>query len=214
MTLRPTIVSPATMGNARVRKSNAVAKKMVIDCKNESQWLAIHEQPVNGVVLRRRPIRAIETYLDNAPDAVFQSHEFTCSQAGLRKELEKHLVLISEDEEIRRKFLINDILKWSRVMISQTRSREYLYKICSDLPSAFVTSPSSLCMFVTYRGQEITFRQPKDTDIRSFSPYGAGLFRGDSYSRTESCSVEWYGTKTGDRAFYMTMEPYSKRARR
>jgi|GEM_PF-1854434 len=214
MTLRPTVVSPATMGNARARKQNTPVKKMVIDCKNDSQWRAIHDPAVNGVVLRRRPIRAIETFLDNACDAVFQAQEFTCAQAQLRKELEKRLILGDEAEELRRKFLINDILKWSRVMIAQTRSRDYRFSLCTELPSTFSTSPSSMCMFLTYRGYEITFRQPKDNDIRSFSPYGAALFRGDAFSRSQSSSVEWYGTTKTERAFYLSMEPFSKRGRR
>lgn len=213
--LKPTVVSPATMGNARARKSQASQKKMVIDCKNDSQWRAIHEQTINGVVLRRRPIRAIETFLDNAPEAVFEPQEFTCAQAQLRKELEKRLPLLNEGEDLRRKFLINDILKYSRVMISQTRSRDYLFRICSELPQKnFVSDACAMRMFLTYRGLEISFRQPKDNDIRSFSPYGVALFHGAGYSRTESSPVEWYTTTTTERAFYITMEPFSKRMRR
>lgn len=214
MTLRPTAVSPYTMGNARARKKNAPVKKMVIDCKNDSQWHAIHDEAINGVVMRRRPIRAIETFLDHAGDDVFQAQEFTSTQAQLRRELEKRLVISNDEDELRRKFLINDVLKWSRVMIAQSRSRDYLFKICPDLPNSFATSPSSMCMVLTYRGQDITFHQPKDPDIRSFSPYGSALFRGDAYSRTEFSPVEWYGTATSERSFHLTMEPFSKRGRR
>ncbi len=208
MTLKPTAVSPASILARRPKKGGPVQRKMmVIDCKNDSQWAAIHDPVVNGVVLRRRPIRAIETYLDSVE---IGASEFTTSQANLRKKLEKVLPLNSEDDKLRRNFLINDIAAMARIMINQSRSRDYLFKICSNLPAEFQTDKAGLKMIVTYRGQEISFRQPKDTDIRSFEPYGAALFRGESYESP----VEWYSTTTSDSAVYLTIEPAARRMAR
>jgi len=197
-----------------VKKDRPVQKKMVIDCKNDSHWRAIHTPAVNGVVLRRRPIRAIETFMNNAGPETFEANEFICPQSQLRKNLEKLFPLTSDDEEMRRKFLINDILNMSRIMISQTRSRDFKFTICSDLPTGFQLDAAPMKMFLTYRGLDITFRQPKDKDIRTFNPYGVGLFRGQAYSTSDASPVEWYATRTSDDAFYLTIEPYSKRMRR
>jgi len=116
MTLRPTVVSPASIRSRRPVKGQAMQKKMVIDCKNDTQWRAIHSHEVNGVVLRRRPIRAIETFLDEATDDMFQPQEFITSQSQLRKKLEKILILPNEDSELRRKFLINDLTLYMDLM--------------------------------------------------------------------------------------------------
>lgn len=210
MTLRPTIVSPESMKNLRPRKDKAPVKKLVIDCKNDTQWNAIHTDAVNGVVLRRRPIRAMETYLDNAPSEIYKPREFVCAQSRLRTELNKHLVLASDDDELRRKFLTNDIANYVRVFINQTRSRDFLVKICQSLPTEFSEDPSGLKLIMTYRDTEITFRQPKDKDERSFSPYGVALFRGQAYE----APVEWLGKTTSDKAFYLTVEPYVRRMSR
>ncbi|WP_135078231.1 DUF1826 domain-containing protein [Terasakiella sp. SH-1] len=211
MTLRPTVVSPANMRNLKPRNKQAgPEKRMVIDLKNASQWRAIHDPAVNGVVLRRRPIRAIETYFNEAPDEVFQPHEFTCAQSRLRTELEKHLLLKSEEDELRRKFLINDITNWSRVLITQARSRDYRFAFCSELPQKFQSDAGALKMIVTYRAMEITFRQPKDSDERSFSPYGVALFRGQSYE----APVEWQAQRKEEQAFYLTIESALKRGLR
>jgi hypothetical protein len=178
----------------------AQRKMMVIDCKNDSQWAAIHSPTVNGVVLRRRPIRAIETYLDNVE---IEPIEFKASQSQLRKKLEKLLPLNSEDDELRRKFLINDIAAMARIMIAQAKSRDYLFNLGPELPTDFQTYPGALKMIVTYRGRKIFFRQPKDKDVRYFEPYGSALFRGQGYESP----VEWYSATTGDSAFYLTIEP-------
>ncbi|MDV7338717.1 DUF1826 domain-containing protein [Terasakiella sp. A23] len=211
MTLKPTVVSPATIKSRRPLKDrNMPAKMMVIDCKNDTQWNAIHALEVNGVVLRRRPIRAIESFLDGATGEVFAEHEFVCVQSRLRSELNKRLVLANEEDEMRRKFLVNDITSWVRVLIRQSRSRDFLFKLNSHLPSDFHADPNQLKMLVTYRAQKITFRQPKDKDERDFSPYGVALFRGQAYPTP----VEWRAETSSDKAFYLTIEPASRRMRR
>ncbi|SCA54878.1 hypothetical protein MTBPR1_10125 [Candidatus Terasakiella magnetica] len=210
MTLRPTVVSPASMKNLRPRKDGQIQKRMVIDCKNDMQWRAIHEPAVNGVVMRRRPIRAIETFLSETQDENFAPCEFTCAQSRLRSELNKHLVLNSDEEELRRKFLVNDITNWVRVLIAQSRSRDYLFRLCTELPTDFSADSGALKMIITYSGLDVTFRQPKDKDERSFSPYGVALFRGQGYE----APVEWLARKTQERAFYLTIEPAVKRLRR
>ncbi len=211
MTLKPTVVSPATMGARRPLKDRTMpVKMMVIDCKNDTQWNAIHAPEVNGVVQCRRPIRAIESFLDTAQDAVFEEHEFICAQSRLRTELNKRLILTDEDDELRRKFLVNDITNWVRVLIKQTRSRDFLFKLNGELPTDFQADPAALKMIITYRAQDISFRQPKDKDERDFSPYGVALFRGKAYPT----AVEWHGQAKSDKSFYLTVEPATRRMRR
>ncbi|NVJ93645.1 MAG: DUF1826 domain-containing protein [Methylocystaceae bacterium] len=211
MTLRPTVVSPLTMQNRRTAGGGRQPiKRMVIDCKNDTQWNAIHAPEVNGVVLRRRPIRAIETFLDQAGDDFFNPQEFICAQSRMRNEFNKRLFQSSEEEELRRKFLVNDIANWVRILMGQAHSRDYLFKLCTELPTDFQSDPAGLKMIITYRGQNISFRQPKDTDEKSFAPYGVALFRGSAYE----APVEWHGRTEGDRAFYLTVEPASRRMRR
>lgn len=211
MTLKPTVVSPASMKRLRPLKDrNQPVKMMVIDCKNDTQWNAIHAPEVNGAVQRRRPIRAIESFLDQMGEGGFESTKFIAAQSRLRSLLNKHLVLQNEDDELRRKFLVNDIANWVRILINQTRSRDFLVKVNPDLPTEFQADPGALKMLITYRGIDITFRQPKDKDERSFSPYGAALFRGAAYPT----AVEWMAKKTDDRAFYLTIEPSGRGMRR
>jgi len=210
MTLRPSAVTPASMKNLRPRNGGGQAsKKMVIDCRQESHWRAIHSDTVNGVVLRRRPIRAIETFFDKALPEVFEPQDFTCAQSRLRSELTKCLPIADEGDELRRKFLINDIASWVRVMIAQTRSRDYRVHLCPEMPTQFQCDKGALKMILTYRGLDVRFRQPKDKDERSFSPYGVALFRGEGYESP----VEWRAEQTGAQAFYLSLEPAVKRRR-
>ena len=208
MTLKPTVVSPASIMSRRPKGGGPVQRKMmVIDCKNDTQWGAIHSAMVNGVVLRRRPIRAIETYLDGVE---IEPTEFKASQSQLRKKLEGILPLNSEGDDLRRKFLINDIAAMARIMIAQAQSRDYLFRLCPELPEDFYTDTGTLKMIVTYRGRKVFFRQPKDKDVRSFDPYGTALFRGQGYESP----VEWYSATTSDSAFYLTIEPAMRGRRR
>ena len=211
MTLRPSAVTPASMKSLKPRKDRTAqpVKRMVIDCKNESQWHAIHHETINGVVLRRRPIRAIESYLNTLGDFAQTAQEFSCAQNRVRNHLNKILPLKNEDDDLRRKFLVNDIANFARILITQSRSREYLYRICPDLPTEFESDPAALKMIISYRDLDITFRQPQDKDERTFSPYGAALFRGTSYDGP----VEWKAEKTSEKAFYLTIEPTTKRRR-
>ncbi|NVK18278.1 MAG: DUF1826 domain-containing protein [Methylocystaceae bacterium] len=211
MTLKPTVVSPTSMKRLRPLKDrNQPVKMMVIDCKNETQWNAIHAPEINGVVQRRRPIRAIESFLDQMADEGFESEQFISAQSRLRSLLNKHLVLQNEEDDLRRKFLVNDIASWVRVLINQTRSRDFLVKINPDLPSEFQSDPAALKMLITYRGIDITFRQPKDKDERSFSNYGAALFRGQAYPT----AVEWMATQTAEKPFCLSIEPSGRGMRR
>lgn len=210
MTLRPRVVSPQSLKNLRPRKGGEQpSKMMVIDCRHESHWKAIHDPNVNGVVLRRRPIRAIETFFNNALEDTFKVKDLVCAQSRLRSELINCLPIVDEADDLRRTFLINDIASWMRVMITQTRSRDYRVRICDTLPTDFQSDPAALKMIVSYRGLDVTFRQPKDSDERSVKPYGVMLFRGEAYETP----VEWCTQTNGEQPFYLTIEPHSKRRR-
>ncbi len=208
MTLRPRKIASVSLSRGmKMRTEQAPIKKMVIDCRHDSHWNAIHDGAVNGVVLRRRPIRAIETFLDQAQPDVFQAVEFSCAQNRLRTELQKHLVIENDEDDIRGKFLINDIANHVRVMINQTRSRDFLFRLCPELPTEFHCDPAGLKMVITFRGARISFRQPGDKDIRDFKPYGVALFRGQAYESP----VEWKAERSGEKAFYLTVEPAQRR---
>ncbi len=210
MTLRPSVVSPQSMKNLRPRNGGGQPQKlMVIDCRHESHWKAIHDTQVNGVVLRRRPIRAIETFFNNALKDVFKVKDLVCTQSRLRSELINSLPIADDADDLRRKFLINDIASWMRVMITQTRSRDYRIRVCDALPTDFQADPAALKMIISYRGLDVAFRQPKDSDERSVTPYGVMLFRGKSYEGP----VEWRAKINGEQPFYLTIEPHSKRRR-
>ncbi|WP_417782524.1 DUF1826 domain-containing protein [Terasakiella pusilla] len=204
MSLKPSAVTPASMLNLRPRGDRGQPQKMmVIDCRTDQHWDKIHEPDVNGVVLRRRPIRAVETFFNQAPDVVFQSHKFKAAHSRLRTELNKWLSAGKDDESLRQKFLVNDIANHVRLLIKQTKSRDYVFRFNEPLPDSFEADKSALKMLITYQGLEIDFRQPKDKDVRSITPYGVALFRGLSYPT----AVEWQARLTAEKAFYLTVEP-------
>lgn len=204
MSLKPSAVTPASMLNLRPRGDRAQPQKMmVIDCRMDQHWDKIHDRDVNGVVLRRRPIRAIETFFEQAPDHVFQPHSFKAAQSRLRNELNKWLSAGSEEENLRQKFLVNDIANHVRLLIKQTKSRDYIFRFNELLPNHFEADKSALKMLMTYQGLDIDFRQPNDKDVRSVTPYGVALFRGLGYPT----AVEWQAKRTAEKAFYMTIEP-------
>lgn len=214
MTLKPQEVTPLSMHTKRLTKGRGPLQMQVIDWRHESHWHAIHHPTVNGVIQRRRPIRAIEAYLDTLCEVRLDTDPVILNQNRLRKELETRLPLLNDDDEMRRKFLINDLAGGLRVFLAQSQGREFCLQVCPDLPSDFTFAETPLFMVLSYRGLEVSFRQPNSKDVRTVSAYANCLFHGSQYQNGASQPVEWKCHSKGETPFYVCVTPVAKRAGR
>lgn len=210
MTLKPSEVTPLSMHGSRAYRKNENVKKQVIDWRHDSHWHAIHHPGVNGVVQRRRPIRAIESYLDSIKGHERDDTPFVLNQSRLRKELESRLPLPGQEDELRRKFLINDIATTMRVFIAQSKTRDFCLQICPKLPDEFTFAESPLFLIMNYRGLEVAFRQQKSKDERKVGPYANSLFHGGSYQPGYGNAVEWKCHANGPETFYLFATPMGR----
>lgn len=212
MTLKPQPLSPHSMQRSFGRKGKA-QPHMVIDLKHESQWSAVHEQGVNGVAWRRRPIRAIESYLDGIAGHM-TPQSLVVMQSQLRRSMRQILETAGEAaEDSRGQFLLNDLAAQMRVMIGQSQSRNFAVQINQGLDQPLMVAPSGLVMVLAYRDVAIDFSQAaqngddKIKDLKTLQSYGTLLARGAAYDPP----VYWRLKTTGDHPFCLVITPTGAR---
>jgi len=211
MTLKPQPLTPHSMQRTVGRKGKS-QPHMVIDLKHQSQWGAIHEQGINGVAYRRRPIRALESFLESL-EVPIAPQAFSVMQSQLRRKLKDIFAQATESGDMRAQFLMNDLAGLMRIMIGQSQSRNFMIQINQGLDYPLTIAPTGLALIVTYRDVCLDFAQsgqrqdetPKD--LKTIQPYGALLVRGASYDPP----VYWRLRQTGAQPFSIVITPSAKR---
>lgn len=206
MVLKPQEVSVRNMAGRVARKDQRPSKKKIVFARQDHNWAAIHDPAVNGVVAHRDGVRAIDTFFKEVSDEAFAPSEFVASLSDLRNKLEQVLPAQTDKQQTQRKFVINDMTRWVRLLMNQARSRFYKVRVCPNLEE-LSPLPGSMHLLMGYCGFKMTLSQPDGEGTVAFKPYDTALLCGKAYDRQDDYSVAVKMESQTEKAFYVLIEP-------